>query len=73
MAAEWDLKKALAVENFNVDPWNPNAEIEYEFWRTKFGIYITDLKANDQQKLQILTNKLNAETYEYIDGLTDNK
>ena len=56
MAAEGDLKKALAIENFNVDPREPNAEKEYEFWKTKFGIYVKNLKANDQQKLQILTN-----------------
>ena len=61
----------MAIENFNVDPREPNAEKEYEFWKTKFGIYVTNLNANDQQKFQILTNKLNAETYKYIDGLTD--
>ena len=71
MVAEGDIKKALAIENFNVDTREPNAEKEYEFWKTKFGIYVTNLNANDQQRLQILTNKLNAETYEYIDGLTD--
>ena len=71
MATEGDIKKALAIENFNVDPREPNAEKEYEFWKTKFGIYVASLNANDQQKLQILTNKLNAETYEYIDGITD--
>ena len=71
MVAEGDIKKALAIENFNVDTREPNAEKEYEFWKTKFGIYVASLNANDQQKLQILTNKLNAETYEYIDGITD--
>ena len=72
MAIEGDIKKALTIENFNVDTREPNAEKEYEFWKTKFGIYVANSNANDQQKLQILTNKLNAETYEYIDGLSDN-
>ena len=63
MAAEGDLEKALAVEGFGIDPRQPNSEKEYEFWKTKFGIYVTNLNANDQQKLQILTNKLNAETH----------
>ena len=67
MATEGDLKEALAVEDFSVDPREPNAEKQYEFWKLKFGIYVTNLKVNDQQKLQILTNKSNAETYEYID------
>ena len=71
MATEGDLKKAFAIENFSVDPREPNAEKPHEFWKTRFGIYLTNLNVNDQQKLQILTNKLNAETYEYIDGLTD--
>ena len=71
MAAEGNLKKALTVENFNVDPSELNAEKEYEFWKTKFEISVTNLKANNQQKLQIMTNKLNSEVYEYTDGLAD--
>ena len=43
----------------------------YEFWKTNFKIYVASLKANDEQKLHILTNKLNATVYGYIDGLKD--
>ena len=55
MATEDDLKKALTVEHFNVDPNELDAEEEYEFWKTKFEIYVTNLKANNEQKLRILT------------------
>ena len=55
MASTEDLKKALSVEHFNVDPNDKNAEKEYEFWKTKFRIYVASLKANDEQKLHILT------------------
>ena len=71
MAFIEDLRKALSVEHFNVDPNDQNAEKEYEFWKTKFEIYVTNLKANNEQKLHILTNKLNAKVYDYIDGLKD--
>ena len=60
MASADDLKKALTVEHFNVDPNELDAVEEYEFWKTKFEIYVTNLKANNEQKLHILTNKLNA-------------
>ena len=60
MASTEDLKKAITVQHFNVDPSELNAEKEYEFWKTKFEIYVASLKANDEQKLHILTNKLNA-------------
>ena len=71
MASAEDLRKALSVEHFNVDPNDQNAEKEYESWKTKFEIYVASLKANDEQKLHILTNKLNATVYGYIDGLKD--
>ena len=60
MVSTQDLNKALTIEHFNVDPSELNAEKEYEFWKTKFEIYVASLKANDEQKLHILTNKLNA-------------
>ena len=71
MASAEDLRKALSVEYFKVDPKDLNAEKEYEFWKTTFEIYVASLKANDEQKLHILTNKLNATVYGYIDGLKD--
>ena len=69
MASQEDLRKALSVEHFKIDPNDLNAEKEYKFWKTKFGLYVASLKANDEQKLHILTNKLNATIYGYIDGL----
>ena len=69
MASQEDLSKALSVEHFKLDPNDINAEREYEFWKTKFGLYVASLKANDEQKLHILTNKLNATIYGYIEGL----
>ena len=71
MASQEDLRKALSVEHFKIDPNDLNAEKEYEFWKTKFELYVASLKANDEQKLHILTNKLNATIYGYIDGLKD--
>ena len=71
MASQEDLRKALSVEHFKIDPGDLNAEKEYEFWKTKFELYVASLKANDEQKLHILTNKLNATIYGYIDGLKD--
>ena len=71
MASQEDLRKALSVEHFKVDPGDLSAEKEYEFWKTKFEPYVASLRANDEQKLHILTNKLNATIYGYIDGLKD--
>ena len=71
MASQEDLRKALSVEHFKVDPNELNAEKEYEFWKTKFEIYVTNLKTKNEQKLHILTKKLNAKVYDYIDGLKD--
>ena len=65
-----DLKKALSVDRFNVNPNDSNAAKGYDFWFKRFAIYVTSIKANDAEKLQILINKLNADTYEYIDSLT---
>ena len=33
-------------------------------------LYVTSIKANNEEKLKILINKSNADTYEYIDGIT---
>ena len=71
MASQEDLRKALSVEHFKIDPGDINAEKEYEFWKTKFELYVASLNTNDEQKLHILTNKLNARIYGYIDGLKD--
>ena len=49
MASAEDLRKALSVEHFNVDPNDMNAEKEYEFWKTKFEIY--------EQVLKLMTNR----------------
>ena len=70
MAEADDLKKALSVDRFNVYPNDANAAKQYDFWLKRFNIYVTSIKANDAEKLQILINKLNADTYEYIDSLT---
>ena len=67
MASTEDLKKALTVEHFNVDPSELNAEKEYVFWIRKLTIYLTRLKADDGQKLEILINKISADTYGYIE------
>ena len=70
MANAGDLKKALAVDKFVVDPKDTSASKQYEFWFKKFQIYTTSLKANDAEKLQILINKLSEDAYEYIETIT---
>ena len=69
MASAEDLKKALSIDKFNVDPNESNASKSYEFWMKKFQIYTTNLKADDAKKLQILINKLDINTYEYVEGV----
>ena len=67
MASTEDLKKALTIEHFNVDPSELNAEKEYDFSIKELTPYLTRLKADDGQKLEILINKISADTYGYIE------
>ena len=65
MASTQDLRKALTIDHFNVDPSELNSEKEYDFWIKKLTLYLARLKADDGQKLEILINKISADTYGY--------
>ena len=67
MAEEEKLIKALSVKKFAVDPSDPDATKQYDFWMKKLTSYLIRLKADEGQKLEILINKISAHTYGYIE------
>ena len=67
MAEEEKLIKAVSVKEFAIDPSDPDATKQYDFWIKNLTLYLTRLKADDGQKLEILINKISADTYGYIE------
>ena len=67
MAEEEKLIKALSVKEFAVDPSDPDATKQYNFWIKRLTLYLTRVKADEWQKLKILINKISADTYGYIE------
>ena len=67
MAEDEKLIKELSVKEFAVDPSDPDATKQYDFWMKKLRLYLIRLKANEGQKLEILINKISAHTYGYIE------
>ena len=56
MAEDEKLIKTLSVKEFAVDPSDPDATKRYDFWIKKLTLYLTRLKADDGQKVEILIN-----------------
>ena len=67
MAEEEKLIKALSVKEFAIDPSDLEATKQYNIWIKKRTLYLTRLKADDGQKLEILINKISANIYGYIE------
>ena len=60
--------QALVVEILNLDPKEEDATKIFNLWKRKLDIYLQTLGANNEEKFNILINRLGLNTYEYVDS-----
>ena len=60
--------QALVVEDLNLNPQDEDATKIFNLWKRKLDIYLQTLEANNEEKFNILTNRLGLNAYEYVDS-----
>ena len=72
MGIDQKFRKAqtLLVEKLNLVPTDPQAAKIYLLWKRKLTIYTEALEANEEDKFNILINRLDYNTYDYTDNLS---
>ena len=60
----------LNVEKLSLLPNSPDAAKVFALWKRKFTIYTKTLGASDDEKYDILINRLDITPYEYVDKTT---
>ena len=60
--------QALVVEVLNLNPQDEDATKLFKLWKRKLDIYLQTLEANNEEKFNILINRLGLNTYEYVDS-----
>ena len=50
--------QALVVEHLNLNPQDEDATKIFNLWKRKLDIYLQALEANNEEKLNILINRL---------------
>ena len=60
----------LNVEKLNLQPNNPYAAKILKLWKLKFGIYTKALEASEDDKFNLLINRIDLSAYEFIDTAT---
>ena len=59
--------QALIVEHLDLNPQDVDASKRFNLWKRKAEIYLQTLEANEDEKFNILINRLGLNSYEYID------
>ena len=62
--------QALVVEHLDLNPQDVDASKRFNLWKRKLEIYLRTLEANEDEKFDILINRLGLSGYEYIDATT---
>ena len=65
--------QALVVEHLDLNPQDVDASKRFGLWKRKLEIYLQTLEANEDEKFNILINRLGLGSYEYIDATTTYK
>ena len=60
--------QALIVEILDLDPQDEDATKVFKLWKRKLEIYLQTLEAKNEEKFNILINRLGLTTYEYVDS-----
>ena len=65
--------QALVVEHLDLNPQDIDASKRFGLWKRKLEIYLQTLEADDDEKFNILINRLGLSGYEYIDATSTYK
>ena len=60
--------QVLVVETINLNLQDEEAMKVFKLWKRKLDIYLQTLKANNEEKFNILIIRLGLNTYEYVDS-----
>ena len=63
--------QALVVEILTLNPQDEDAAKVFKLWKRKLDIYLQTLEANNEEKFNILINRLGLNTYEYVDSASN--
>ena len=61
-------KQALVVEHLSLNPQDEDATKIFDLWKRKLDIYLQTLEVNNEEKFNILINRLGLNAYEYVDS-----
>ena len=65
--------QALIVEHLDLNSQDVDASKRFGLWKRKLEIYLQTLEANEDEKFNILINRIGLGSYEYIDATTTYK
>ena len=60
--------QTLVVDHLNLNPQDEDATKIFNLWKRKLEIYLQTLEANNEEKFNILINRLGLNAYEYVDA-----
>ena len=55
------------VEHLDLNPQEADATKRFNLWKRKLEIYLRALEATEDEKFNILINRLGLNSYEYVD------
>ena len=62
--------QSLVVEHLDLSPQETDATKRFGLWKRKLEIYLRALEATEEEKFNILINRLGLNSYEYVDATT---
>ena len=62
--------QSLVVEHLDLNPQEADATKRFGLWKRKLEIYLRALEATEDEKFNILINRLGLNSYEYVDATT---
>ena len=65
--------QSLVVEHLDLNPQEADATKRFYLWKRKLEIYLQALEASEDEKFNILINRLGLNVYEYVDATTTYK
>ena len=65
--------QSLIVEHLDLNPQEVDATKRFNLWKRKLEIYLQALEASEDEKFNILINRLGLNSYEYVDATTTYK
>ena len=65
--------QSLVVEHLDLNPQEADPTIRFNLWKIRLEIYLRALEASEDEKFNILINRLGLNSYEYVDATTTYK